>query len=319
MITTEIKTDGEVDVTFAVACYNAMPYLDAAVRSALDQRDATCEVILVDDGSSDGTLACAEEWARRDARVRVLRTPQNAGPGGARNMALSAMRGRWFAVLDSDDFIEPDRSRRLLDKAEQHQADIVADDLRIFGEGIADATFLAAHWPNDGGWMTRDRYVGDSVLFGNRPNPGFLKPMFRHDFLARHELTYNPKLRIAEDDELALRCLLANARYLVVPRPMYHYRKHASSISHRLSLVDIERMIASEAVLRRRLEDQGAIGPAYRRRWRKLADARAFTLAIDRLKQRRFLAAALAIVRRPQALSLFAMPIAARINRRRGT
>ena len=309
----------DVDVTFAIACYNAMPYLDAAVRSALGQRRVTCEVVLVDDGSTDGSLLCASEWARRDSRVQALQTPQNLGPGGARNVALSVMRGRWLAVLDSDDLITPDRTRRLLDAAEDNQADLVADDLQIFGEGVEEARFLADDWSQGARWMTRERYLDDAVLFGRRPNPGFLKPMFRRSFLERHKLSYNPELRIAEDDELALRCLLAGARYLIVPEPMYHYRKHAASISHRLSLANLDRIMCAEMNLRQQFEAQGALSSAYRRRWRSFANARAFTVAVDRLKQRRFLAAAYAILRRPQALPLFAMPLAARLRRGRST
>src|SRR3989304_2564250 len=89
------------DVSFAIACHNSLPYLDEAVASALGQQDVTVEVIIVDDGSKDGSLARAKEWAERDARVRVLQTPENLGPGGARNLAIESMRGTWYAVLDS--------------------------------------------------------------------------------------------------------------------------------------------------------------------------------------------------------------------------
>ena len=100
------------DVSFLVASYNSAAYLAAATASALAQRDVAIEVVIVDDGSSDGSRELAAALAARDGRVLCLGTPVNRGPAGARNLALAAARGRWLAVLDSDDLIDPDRSRR---------------------------------------------------------------------------------------------------------------------------------------------------------------------------------------------------------------
>lgn len=71
-----------------------MPYLDEAIESALAQTDVTFEVLIVDDGSSDGSVERAKEWARRDPRVRFFTTTSNGGPGAARNVALDSHAGR---------------------------------------------------------------------------------------------------------------------------------------------------------------------------------------------------------------------------------
>src|SRR5690606_20291257 len=117
------------------ASYNSRAYLVEAVESALAQEGITAEVLIVDDGSSDGSDGLARERAESDPRIRMLSTPRKLGPGGARNIALKEMRGRWFAVLDSDDLLLPGRSRRLLEQAEASGADLVADDLIVFGNG----------------------------------------------------------------------------------------------------------------------------------------------------------------------------------------
>lgn len=302
-----------VDVSFAVASFNCRDYLEAAVASALAQRDVTLEVLIVDDGSSDGSRELAERLAQQDSRVRVLATAENGGPGRARNVAIDAMRGRWYAVLDSDDLIGPERSAVLIAAADRNAADMVADDLTVFGDGLVETRFLGTAEPV-GRWIELERYFSDSKLFGPTPDPGFLKPMVRRELLERTGITYDDRLRIAEDDNLVVRLLLAGARYWLEPLPMYRYRKHAASISHRLSLDHAERMMAAAD----RLRDSGVDSPAFRRRNAALADGVAFTRAIDALKARRPFAALAAVARRPRSLALFAMPIRARLKRLKG-
>lgn len=302
------------DVSFAVACYNCAPYLEEAVASALGQTGVAVEVLLVDDGSSDGTLPLAQRLAAHDPRVRVFTTPANLGPGGARNIALTEMHGTWLAVLDSDDLVAPDRSARLIAEAEASGAGMIADDLVVFGEGVSESRFLGAG-ATEAEWILLERYFADSAIFGGAPNPGFLKPMIRRDLLLRTGIRYDERLRIAEDDDLIVRLLLAGARYRLLRAPLYRYRKHGASISHRLSRDHVDRMAAAGADLRARARRDGFDGPAFRRRDRALSNAVAFTHAIDALKQRRPLAAAVAVVRTPGCLPLFAMPLAARLRR----
>ena len=304
------------DVSFAMASYNSMPYLDEAVASALAQDAVEVELLIVDDGSSDDSVARGRWWAARDPRVRFLQTETNRGPGGARNLAIEKMRGTWFAVLDSDDRVLPHRSRALIDEADRSGADAIADDLTVFGNGIESETFLKGPG-SEPYWLGLEEYFAQSALYGDAPNPGFLKPMIRRAALDANGLLYNPALRIAEDDELIVRLLLAGCRYRVLPRAMYEYRKHAASISHRLSADHADRMVASETELRSRLQRDGLVTPAYRKRWNALKAAAAFAHAIEALQARRPLAAAKAILRRPSALPLFAMPIGARLRRLR--
>jgi len=124
---------GKPQISFAMACYNAQPFLSEAIQSALDQKNVSIEVLIVDDGSSDSSLSEAKEFARKDPRVRVFETPSNSGPAGA----------------DSDDIIEPGRSARLLALAEETQADLIADNLTVFGEGIEPHPFFQTHDPSE--------------------------------------------------------------------------------------------------------------------------------------------------------------------------
>jgi glycosyltransferase involved in cell wall biosynthesis len=89
-------------VSVITPAYNAEAYLARSVESVLRQTYGDFELLIVDDGSSDGTVGVASAFAARDRRVRVLEQA-NAGPGPARNTAFRAAAGRFFAFLDSDD------------------------------------------------------------------------------------------------------------------------------------------------------------------------------------------------------------------------
>lgn len=302
-------------ISFAVACYNAQPFLRAAIESALGQRGVLVEVLVVDDGSSDTSLDEAQGIAAVDPRVRVLRTPKNGGPAAARNMALENMKGEWFAVLDSDDIIDPDRSSRLLEIAEREQADMIADNLMVFGEGIETHVFLAPQEVGEGRWIEIDEYFSRSQLFSDRAALGFLKPMIRTRILENPKIRYNEELRIAEDDELIVRLLNAGCRYFLIPEASYHYRKHASSISHRLSVSNAERMVKAERALRDMIGSQRSDTPAYKKRYASIERGLAFVSSIEHLKNRRVLAALCALWAHPLAALLYRMPIEAKLRK----
>ncbi len=288
-----------------------MPYLPEAIDSALQQRGVTIEVLIVDDHGSDKSLAYARERAASDSRIRVFQTPENQGPGGARNIAIENMRGRWYAVLDSDDVIEPDRFAAMIALGERHRADLVADDLTIFGEDIPTARFLDGSSLPDDGVIDLDTYFRHTVMFGQQASLGFLKPIIRASVFEGGKHRYRPDLRIGEDDELIAQLLLGGADYRLLPSAGYRYRKHAHSISHRLSLANAQRMLAAERDLRDDIVRMGRLTPAYRRRYRSIEEAVAFTQAIEALKQRRVVAAIGAILRNPSAARHFSMPLSA--------
>lgn len=303
------------DVSVAIACFNAMPYLPEAIDSALQQRGVTVEVLIVDDHGSDDSFAYAQQRAASDSRIRVFQTPENQGPGGARNIAIENMRGRWYAVLDSDDLIEPDRFAAMIAFGESHQADLVADDLTIFGENMPTARFLEGDALLDTGVISLDTYFRHSVMFGKLPNLGFLKPIIRRSVFDDGKHRYQPDLRIGEDDELIAQLLLSGADYRLLPSAGYRYRKHENSISHRLSLANAQRMLASERELRAEVERRGHLTAAYRRRYRSIEQAVAFTQAVEALKQRRPGSAIMAIARNPAAARHFWLPLAALAGR----
>src|SRR3546814_2599529 len=97
--------------------------LAAAMASAQRQTLADIEILVVDDASTDGTLAVAQRLAAGDLRVSVISGGRNRGPAGARNLGLAVAAGEWIALLDADDAFEPERLARLVPLARQCGAD----------------------------------------------------------------------------------------------------------------------------------------------------------------------------------------------------
>lgn len=94
-------------VSIIIPAYNAEAVLGETLSSVLATTHAPLEVIVVDDGSTDGTVGLIEEWAARDARVQLFQQ-ENAGPCRARNQALEMARGKYILPVDADNLIEPD-------------------------------------------------------------------------------------------------------------------------------------------------------------------------------------------------------------------
>lgn len=237
-------------VSVIMANFRGAAHLEAAMRAVLAQTERRLELILADDASDDDSVAIARAVAAGDDRVRVIASARNGGPAATRNLALDAARGDWIAIVDSDDLIHPERLARLIAAAEAAGADLVADDLVHFGAPAEQGrTLLQPLGLAAPMWLTAAPYLrangGDPAL----PAFGYLKPVIRRAVLGNRR--YDPGLRIGEDYDLVLRLLIEGARFLLLPDPLYAYRRHAGSISHRLSVGTVEAMLAAHRALPR--------------------------------------------------------------------
>nr|WP_041410502.1 glycosyltransferase family 2 protein [Sinorhizobium fredii] len=303
----------EPDVTFVVAAYNAADTITRAVGSALAQEGVTVEVVVVDDCSSDATVALVT--AIDDPRVRLIALERNRGPGGARNAGFEAARGRWIAVLDSDDTVRPGRLARMTARAEAAGAQIVVDNLDVLsldGSNVrmfedAELEALPA--------LTLPAFIESNVIFRSEHNYGYMKPVFERRFLAEHGLSFDESLRIGEDYILLASALACGGRCAVEPSAGYTYHIREGSISRVLKLEHIDAMIAAdEAYLR-----QHTLDPLSRRMQRKRArgfrQARSFLVLVEQLKTRSLAGALRTALADPFALRHLRMPIAARLRR----
>jgi glycosyltransferase involved in cell wall biosynthesis len=121
-------------VSVVVPVYNVQDYLDACLESIRQQTYPNLEIIVVEDGSTDGSLQALESHLS-DARVRLIRHERNSGLSAARNTGIEAARGDYILFVDSDDLLEPDLVQACIECALANNADLVLFDFSSFQDG----------------------------------------------------------------------------------------------------------------------------------------------------------------------------------------
>lgn len=125
-------------VSVIVPVYNVERYLEKCIESICGQTFTGLEIILVDDGSTDHSSGICDEWARKDARIRVLHK-ENGGLSDARNAGIEIATGGWYMFVDSDDTITPDTIERLYGAATAHDCEMaVCNMVRIYDDGATE-------------------------------------------------------------------------------------------------------------------------------------------------------------------------------------
>ena len=104
-----------VDISVIIPVYNAEKHLEECIRSVCAQTVKDIEILCVDDGSSDGSLAILQRLAQEDPRVKVI-CQENAGAGAARNHGLRLARGKYLSFLDADDFFDSHMLEKAFEK-----------------------------------------------------------------------------------------------------------------------------------------------------------------------------------------------------------
>ena len=91
-------------LSIIIPVYNVKPYLDRCVQSVLAQSYSNMELILIDDGSTDGSSLLCDKWAAKDSRIIVIHK-ENGGVSSARNAGLEMYKGEYLTFIDPDDFL----------------------------------------------------------------------------------------------------------------------------------------------------------------------------------------------------------------------
>jgi succinoglycan biosynthesis protein ExoO len=224
--------DAQCLVTVVIPAFNSAATLSRAARSALRQEAHPLELIIVDDASSDGTLAEAERIAEADDRVRVIALPRNRGKSHAINRAIAEARGTWIAILDADDCFLDYRLPILLATAGRNGVDLVADNQYFRDAGVDRIVRTAFPVARPDGPLTRQDFVAGSDPFADF-DFGMLKPVIRTDFIRRTGLCYRETARLSEDLLYLVEFFAADGRAWLVSRPLYEWTQAFGTVSRR--------------------------------------------------------------------------------------
>lgn len=145
----QIKNRGLVSII--VPIYNAEKWLGYCLNSIMAQTYPWFEAILVNDGSSDGSLQICREYAAIDSRFHVI-SVENGGVSRARNLGIDAAKGQWLAFIDSDDVLTTDALERMVDAAAKTKCQLVVGNMLMidFSAPNAHGTLLSSRWAGEG-------------------------------------------------------------------------------------------------------------------------------------------------------------------------
>ena len=217
-------------ISVIVPCFNGERYLTECLDSVLSQDMADFELLLIDDGSTDGTLALAQAYARRDARVRVLHQP-NAGVSAARNLGLDHAAGEWVTFVDCDDLLVPGALGWMLDAANDEVDMVVCAHETFDAQGNREPVYPQTRWPAKRG-EARKRAVALRLIEGDCVLNIMCAKLHRRALIEREGLRLSPDVAIAEDALFNLEAVLCGQGVAYVSRVAYRYRTHDASAMH---------------------------------------------------------------------------------------
>ena len=214
--------ESRIKISVIVPVYNIAPYVAKCIESLLEQTFSGIEIILVDDGSTDGSGRICDEYRQKDSRIHVIHK-ENGGISSARNAGIAAASGKYIGFVDGDDWVSGEMYQELYDLAESEKAQIVSCRYReVYGEddGVAaggERTFSSLSQKTA---LKRFflRQISESVW-----DKLFLRSMFS-------DIRF-PEGEINEDTCVVVRLLMQSRKVVFLDRELYFYRKRTGSIT----------------------------------------------------------------------------------------
>ena len=216
--------DGLISVIIPV--YNVEEYLEQCLETVCGQTYKNLEIILVDDGSTDGSGQICDEWSSKDNRIRVIHK-QNGGVSSARNEGLKIATGDYIGFVDSDDWLEPEMYEKLLKGIEGADAVSCGYVDYPYGEGVpvpkGTKVVPACGFP-------------DAIIAIFERNGYFTtlwSKLFKRTIVYREErfIPLDTSLSFGEDEVWLVTILRRCKKIAFVPEALYHWRPREGSVT----------------------------------------------------------------------------------------
>ena len=213
-------------ISVIVPVYNVEKYLNKCIDSILNQTFKQVEIILVDDGSTDNSPIICDEYCSRYENIKVIHKENNR-VSAARNEGIKIAIGKYIALVDSDDWIEPNMLEEMYNKAEEFQTDITMCDLKIVG---IESEYTVSQ-PIREGYYDRSMIEAELfpclVMFENIEFPPTISNcvcLFRREFLIENDLFYDEDIYYCEDSIFGSKAMYnADGFYYMKNRYFYNY------------------------------------------------------------------------------------------------
>lgn len=209
-------------LSIIIPCYNGEKYLKECLDSVINQTFRDTEIICVNDGSTDGSLAILEEYAKLDDRIKIV-NKENGGLAAARNAGMNAATGEYFAFVDCDDILELNAYESAMKHIEK--ADIVCFGIKLFGEGNL------AQRNRDNNYY-KVRYKGKKALTPKiilKTDVSACNKIFKKSIIDENQIKFPDGLNY-EDAEFYCKYISCSKTAYYLNERFYNYRRTGDSI-----------------------------------------------------------------------------------------
>ena len=215
-----IKTISNImtKISVLVPIYNVEKYLDECLASLKAQTLNDVEFICINDVSTDGSLSILKKYAKKDARFSII-DKKNSGYGDSMNKGLRAAKGKYIAILESDDFLEKDALERLFEVAEKHKADIVRANYFYHSEK-GDEVHASI----------KQQKLDEPISILEDPNilyeePAIWSAIYKRCFLTKNKINFLPSPGASyQDTSFNFKALCSAERIVYLMDAFLHYR-----------------------------------------------------------------------------------------------
>lgn len=269
----------ELDFSIIIPVWNGENFITKTIEKALNQEGISYEILIVDDCSLDRTKE--ELKLINHSNVKTIFLEENKGPGGARNAALELAKGKWVALLDSDDAFVEGRLKYLLENA--GEADILVDNIYQNHNGIRTVMFSTKELPI--GILNLEYLISTNIMGDESTSTGYLKPIFRNSFLKEHSIRYWDDIRVGEDYYFFANCLANGAKAMVVDFVGYEYFFRQGSISRKIGVQHCKDLIRCEKRFARKFKLSETELYEHKKRLKSILTVYYFNIIVESIKE----------------------------------
>lgn len=215
-------------VSIIMPVYNAERYLREAIESVLRQTYTNFELLLINDRSSDNSVAICKEYDEKDPRIVLLENDtETHGPGPTRNIGLDHASGEYILFLDADDWLEDRLLQCAVDRMQETNADIV--QFGVIYERSDGSHSEPLYWKGKQ-LLTRDEIKNDIITFWQNRCDSLWMHLFRREPIRK--IRFNDAIN-GEDQCYVMDAMCDAEKIAYIPEAFYHYRYVEGSTSHR--------------------------------------------------------------------------------------
>lgn len=221
-------------LSIIVPTYNVKLYIEECIDSLLTQNYTDCEIIIVDDGSTDGSSQVCDNLLSKDSRLKVVHQ-MNGGLSAARNTGLRYAQGEYISFIDSDDLVSPSMFTNMIYALEKSNADVAICNFEVFNK---ENSYKSVRYKDE---VIEYTYV-NQVKFFSAALDSSCNRVYRAEPIRKRGLEFEPKSKVAQEDYWFLVRLFTHiSRIVTISSCHYKYRERGSSITKSHSDGDITR------------------------------------------------------------------------------